>query len=183
MFHVKIWMDIPGWEGKYQVSADGEVKSLSRLVPYQDTFRTKKEKILKPRCSGRPSPEGKHYQEVVLCDNTRRVAIKVHILVARCFVNNPNALPCVMHKDDNPENNSYSNLKWGTVSDNNKDRDMKGRTYRPPSECPLTTLTKTQADEVKALAIEAKMTQEEIGKLYGIAQTTVSKIKLGISWN
>lgn len=56
----------------------------------------------------------------------------VHRLVAQCFIPNPNNLPCVLHKDDNPSNPQKSNLFWGTHTDNMKDkvhkrRDLKNR--------------------------------------------------------
>lgn len=182
MFHV-IWKDIPGWEGKYQISSAGDVKSLARKVPYQNSFRTQKEKILKPRRSGSPNKDGKYYLEIMLCDSTRRVPRKIHQLVAESFVPNPQALPLVMHKDDNPENNQKDNLSWGTVADNNKDRAMKGRGYSPdPEKSHLSKLTLEEAQEIYRLAHLGELTQEEIGKQFGIDQTVVSKIKLGIAW-
>ena len=176
MQHVETWKDIPEWEGLYQISDLGRVKTLSRLVRYQDTFRSQKEKILKPRLT-------QGYAYVILCNDTKRVQVKVHRLVAETFIPNPKNLPVVMHIDDVRDNNVVSNLQWGTVADNNKDRDTKGNTYTPKSEdAPFAVLTLEQAKEVYKLAHEGQQSQKDIGNLFGITQTAVSKIKHGVSW-
>lgn len=51
---------------------------------------------------------------------------RVHILVAEAYVPNPNNFPIVMHKDDNKQNKHYTNLEWGTISQNTKDAYRKG---------------------------------------------------------
>lgn len=51
---------------------------------------------------------------------------RVHILVAEAYVPNPNNYPIVMHKDDNKQNKHYTNLEWGTISQNTKDAYRKG---------------------------------------------------------
>ena len=176
MQYVETWKDIPEWEGLYQVSDLGRVKSLSRQVRYQDTLRSQKEKILKPRLT-----DG--YVYVILCNDTKRVQLKIHRLVAQQFIPNPLGLPIVMHIDDVRDNNVVSNLKWGTIADNNKDRHDKGKTFTPKSEdSPFAVLTLAQAKEIYKLAHAGKQTQEEIGRMYGVDQTAVSKIKLGVSW-
>lgn len=51
---------------------------------------------------------------------------RVHILVAEAYLPNPNSYPIVMHKDDNKQNKHYTNLEWGTISQNTKDAYRKG---------------------------------------------------------
>ena len=100
---VEIWKDIKGFEGKYQVSNLGRVKSL-------DYNHTKKEKILKPGFNG-------HYYFVQFCIKGRRGVTKnffVHRLVASAFLENPDNLPCVNHRDENKQNNCVSNLEFCT---------------------------------------------------------------------
>ena len=95
------WKDIKGYEGKYQVSNLGRIKSLN----YN---HTKKEKILdiKPRKDG--------YMYVGLFKNGKRKSFKVHRLVAEVFIENPNKYPVINHKDENKSNNCISNLEWCT---------------------------------------------------------------------
>ena len=93
------WRDIRGYEGKYQVSNLGRVKSL------KDTHGNYREKILKPRNSH-------EYLSVVLCKNSKSKTYTIHRLVAMHFIENPNNYPEVNHKDENKQNNRVENLEW-----------------------------------------------------------------------
>lgn len=101
----EIWRDVIGYEGLYQVSNYGRVKSLNY-------HGGKKEKVLKPgkdRCG---------YLYVVLCKEGSHKKYKVHRLVAQAFIPNPNNYPCVNHKDENKTNNCVDNLEWCTYKYN-----------------------------------------------------------------
>lgn len=102
---MEIWKDIKGYEGLYQVSNYGNVKSLNYL-------RTGKERILKQgtRKGG--------YKRVALCNNGEMKFYLVHRLVAEVFLENPRNLPQVNHKDENSSNNHVSNLEWCTPKEN-----------------------------------------------------------------
>lgn len=103
----EIWKDVVGYEGLYQVSNLGRVKSLN----YN---RTGKEKIMK--CGY--DKDG--YIRVLLTNNKKeRIMKKVHRLVAQAFIPNPYNLPMVNHKDENPSNNIVSNLEWCDAKYNN----------------------------------------------------------------
>lgn len=96
---MEIWRDILGYEGLYQVSNEGRVRSLN----YN---KTKQIKIIKPfisRCG---------YLIVLFSMNGKRKHFQVHRLVAEAFIPNPNNYPQVNHKDENPENNRVENLEW-----------------------------------------------------------------------
>ena len=99
------WRDIKGYEGKYKISNLGRVKSL------KDSKGNYREKILKHRnnCG---------YLYVDLYKNSRGKTYQVHRLVAEAFIPNPNNLPCVNHKDENPSNNCVENLEWCTTKYN-----------------------------------------------------------------
>lgn len=101
----EIWKDIEEFEGIYQVSNFGNVKSLN----YNHTSKPKLLK-LKSHHSG--------YKMVMLCKNGKHTNKTVHSLVANAFIENPQNLPCVNHKDGVKSNNNVSNLEWATVSDN-----------------------------------------------------------------
>lgn len=93
----EIWKDIKGWND-YQVSNFGNVKRLN----YRKTEREKK--IKQQKC--------KSYLYITLSQNKKRKTFRVHRLVAEAFIPNPNNLPQVNHKDENPSNNCVSNLEW-----------------------------------------------------------------------
>lgn len=95
----EIWKVIEGWE-RYEVSNKGRIRN------------SETEMILKIR----PDKEG--YLMVTLSINNVRTTKKVHRLVAGAFIENPNKLPQVNHKDGNHANNNVENLEWCTSSQN-----------------------------------------------------------------
>lgn len=96
----EIWKDIDGYEGLYQVSNLGRVKSL----PRNGTVKT--EKIMRLT----RTPKG--YLNVCLTKSKHQNPQRVHRLVAKAFIPNPYALPQVNHKDEDKTNNKVSNLEW-----------------------------------------------------------------------
>ena len=102
----EIWRDIPGYEGKYQVSNTGEVKSLN----YNHTGEIK---LLKQGI------KKKGYRQVNLYKNGKVKHHLVHRLVAIAFIPNPNNYKEVNHKDEDPSNNNVKNLEWCTREYNN----------------------------------------------------------------
>lgn len=101
----EIWKDIPNYEGLYQVSNLGRVKSLQ----YN---HTKKEKILSPRITGNG------HLSVALFKNKQRKNYQVHRLVMKTFVGD--SVLVVNHKDKNKENNKLDNLEYCTQKENVK---------------------------------------------------------------
>ena len=96
------WRDIKGYEGRYQVSNLGRVKSL------KDRYGNYREKILNPR----NSIQG--YLDISLYKNGVSKRFKVHRLVAEAFISNINNYSQVNHKDENKQNNRVENLEWCT---------------------------------------------------------------------
>lgn len=103
------WHDIPGYEGKYQVSDLGRVKSLN-YKGYTD-----EEHLLKTRLLG---TRGQYLSAELYDRNGKKHNRYVHVLVAQAFIPNPNGYPCVNHKDENKLNNCVSNLEWCTYKYN-----------------------------------------------------------------
>ena len=108
------WKDIPNFEGRYQVSNLGRVKSLSRIVNTgRNGYRKIKEHILVPR-------NFNNYQKISIRIHPKRYWFDIHRLVADAFIPNPSNLPEVNHKDSNPCNNKVDNLEWCNQSYNIK---------------------------------------------------------------
>ncbi len=105
----EIWKDIAGYEGLYQVSNCGNVRSLDRMCErkkYGNYFI--KGKTLKPGIDRRG------YFFVVLSKHSKLANKKVHRLVAQAFIENKEGLPQINHKDENKQNNKSNNLEWCT---------------------------------------------------------------------
>ena len=107
MLGIEEWRDIKGYEGLYQVSNLGKVKSL------KDNYGRSRIKILKLK----KRKDG--YMEINLHKNGTIKTFRVHQLVARAFIDNPNNLKEINHKDENPSNNRVDNLEWCTRKYNN----------------------------------------------------------------
>lgn len=107
------WKDIPSWEGYYQVSNMGRVKSVERTIVYSNGITALvTQKIL--RQMGRVD----RYLQVNLCRNRGLKTKLVHILVATEFVPNPENKPEVNHKKGIKIDNRASELEWNTKSEN-----------------------------------------------------------------
>lgn len=103
------WKDIAGYEGLYQVSTLGRVKSLARISAQGHQLL---EKYLKPRrCTT-------GYFQVCLSKNGNLAYKDIHRLVAQAFIPNLENLPQVNHKDESRTNNCVDNLEWCTAKYN-----------------------------------------------------------------
>lgn len=105
----EIWKPVVGYEGLYEVSSYGRVRSLDR---YDRMNRFCEGRILK-LCANRLG-----YLKAGLCSNDKKKQYLVHRLVAEAFIPNPNNLPIINHKDENPSNNNVDNLEWCTAKYN-----------------------------------------------------------------
>src|SRR6266498_3180209 len=110
----EIWKDIQGYEGYYQISSLGRVKSLSRSLKIKYGYRITKEKIM----INKFGTFG--YSHITLCMFNSSKIFLVHRLVAKAFIPNPNNYPQVNHIDGNKQNNLIENLEWATKSMNAK---------------------------------------------------------------
>lgn len=108
----EIWKDVVGYEGLYQVSNLGRVKSLTHLVKCHKThYRTQHGKIL-TSCL-----DGKYYHVTLYIKGKRKIHL-VHRLVAQSFLPNPNHKATVNHKNGNKLDNNVNNLEWATLKEN-----------------------------------------------------------------
>lgn len=115
----EIWKDIAGYEGLYQISSFGNVKSLLRTVDRGVSgLLVIKEKILKVGL------DNAGYYHVSLCKNNKGVTLKIHRLVAINFIENKLNVDEVNHIDRNKLNNNISNLEWVSKRENCTHREI-----------------------------------------------------------
>ncbi len=157
------WLPVVGYEGLYEVSSHGRVRSLDRL---DSAGRRVKGCIL------RPHSDKNGYQVVALC-NGRRNDRKIHQLVAAAFLG-----PCpegmiVLH-GENGLDNSPSNLSYGTRSQNSQDMKRDGTALQGERH-PLAKLTATDVLSIRGL-VSAGAVQTHVAFAFGVSKQTVSAI-------
>lgn len=108
----EVWKDIPGYEGLYQVSSFGNVKSLGRYG------KNRYKPIWRPGKVLSAGKDNKGYLTVVLSKNSKRHTYKVHRLVALTFIPKEDGKPQINHIDGNKSNNNINNLEWCSQSEN-----------------------------------------------------------------
>ena len=130
LYSSETWVPIAGFEGFYEVSSVGQIKSKARVVRLNGhprlSQKTVAERLIqqgvnKPRKTAYTRPI------VKLCKNGKAFTFTVARLVATAFLPNPCGHPCVLHKDDNPFNNKVENLEWGTYAENSRQAAQRHR--------------------------------------------------------
>lgn len=112
---MEIWKQINDYEGIYEISNYGNVKSLKRKVKNKNGYRIIEEKILKPILNN------KGYYVFGLRKNGELNMVLLHRLVAEHFIPNENNFPCINHIDGNKTNNNINNLEWCSYQHNIKE--------------------------------------------------------------
>lgn len=100
------WRPIEGFEGQYEVSNTGKIRSIDRKVYQQGKFVSYGGTEMKPYHNNRG------YQMIALSKGNKKKRLLVHRLVAIAFIPNIDNLPCINHKDENKDNNNVNNLEW-----------------------------------------------------------------------
>lgn len=164
----EIWKDIPGFEGLYQASTLGRVRSLDRFVRCVpqgvECKRLIKGRILKP---GKQNKSG--HLTVVL--GRSYGSMPVHTAVALTFLGSRPDGKDVCHNDGNPENNRLDNLRYDTRTDNILDVYRIGGRWRKLSVADMRKITEL---------LKSGKTGHEIAQMFNVSDTTISKIRNGV---
>ncbi len=165
---MEIWKDIPGYEGKYQASTQGRIRSLTRPITQMSRYGHPFTRIVKGRILRPAASKNAPHLYVVLGHGA--AGSPVHQLIAAAFHGPHPTDVDVRHLDGNIQNNAADNLCYGTRTDNILDVYRIGRAWR-----------KLTLDQIKE--IERRMHNGSIGaqvaREYDVSESTVSCIKLG----
>jgi DNA-binding CsgD family transcriptional regulator len=166
---METWKDVDGYEGLYQVSNMGNVKTLARLHRVDRPY-TKKERLMNPPTNSTG------YRQATLYKDKKGVIHSVHKLVATAFLERHPHHQVVNHKDGIKTNNTVENLEWCTYGQNQSHAIRTGliRIYRGENHY-ASKLTDAQRQEIVVLRSKG-MKQREIAEIYGIKQQSVSKV-------
>ncbi len=116
----EIWQDIEGFEGLYQISNLGRVKSLERVVKYCENTKSKTDKHTVKEHIKKPTLKENGYLQISLYKNNRGKNLYIHRLVAEAFIDNPKNYKTVNHKNLDKQDNRVNNLEWCSYGDNNE---------------------------------------------------------------
>ena|SRR5690554_2824929 len=165
----EMWKDVPGFDGMYQISNSGRVRSWRN----NRWGRAKRPKILQ-------SHTLKNGYDAVSLGRGNKMYI--HRIMATAFIPNPENKPQVNHIDGNKVNNRISNLEWVTQKENSIHASNNG--LLPVGEDRYNSvLTNTDVIKIKALLKQGRLTHREIAKKFGITRRHVGCIKEGRSWS
>lgn len=136
----EVWKPIAGYEGRYEISNLGRVKSLARTSTYTryqyQTHEYVQSSITVPESIIKPGIHEDFYWNVPLTKDGHTKIHLLHLLLATAFIPNPNKLPCVNHIDGDKRNIRISNMEWATFSYNNIHAVRNGsRTQNIPVKC------------------------------------------------
>lgn len=172
---MEIWKDIKGYEGEYQVSNLGRVKSLDRKV--ENRFGRKMERQLKGKFMKPRKGDVTGHRVVTLRNLGVRECPYVHHLVMEAFVGKRPKGLVTCHNDGDPENNRLDNLRYDTARNNVLD------VYKHGRKTGKGTLTVEQALEVKRLLKEKELSQRDIAKKFGVSFNCISFINTGKTYS
>ena len=159
----EIWKSVVGYEGLYEVSNYGRVKSFQKNKPAILVGYRKLE-----------------YYKARLADNK---LISVHKLVAQAFIPNPEGKPTVNHIDGNKLNNRVSNLEWTTYSENNRHAYDTGLQKRG-CERSTSKLTANQVRYIRENCIprDFKLGMHALARKFGVSYSTINSVYRGRSY-
>lgn len=169
------WRPVPGYEGSYEVSDAGRVRSLDRVVMRSDGRRR--------RFEGRLLSPGVLRSGHLVVGLHRRGAQEtmcVHRLVLLAFVGPPAPGRIACHNDGDASNNALSNLRWDTHKNNTADMRRHDTMVRGESS-PNAILTSSQVAEIRRLYHEGH-SQPTLAHAFGVSRTNISAIVTRRSW-
>jgi hypothetical protein len=166
---VEEWRSVEGFEGRYEVSNMGRVRSLGTTPRHPA-------KVLRIRWARNG------YGRVNITPLGGTVQTKnVHRLVAQAFLPRAPGTECVNHIDANKRNNCALNLEWSTLSDNNRHATVFGRRHASTNPKRAHKLTAEIAESIRADR-RSGMTTSQVASKYGISSTVARRIHNGEIW-
>ena len=168
---MEIWKKVEGFED-YEISNQGRLKKNLKYRKY----RSYQSKILSP------TKDKDGYFRTALSKNGKHYMRIIHRLVAIAFIENKENKPCVNHKNGIKQDNHVSNLEWCTVKENNIHAIKMGLSGQEGGEFHHMSKIKLK-DVLEIKENKNKLSQRELGVIYGISQTQVSRILRGKRWD
>ncbi len=175
------WLPVVGYEGLYEVSSHGRVRSLDRPRPQQAVGRgmwPRKGRILKLRRDSRTG-----YLTVGLSAHGKQTTRKVHALVAEAFIGPRPKGQYVRHGSADKTDNRACNLCYGTPAENSADA-LRDGTRVFGERCGTARLTAEQVRQARKLIADGPYgTQAQLARAWGVSSQVLCHAMKGRSWN
>ena len=162
----EIWKDVEGYEGDYQISNFGRVKSFKSKLPYLIN------KFV----------NGGYYKLSLHKNGVAKRNVCVHRLVATAFIENPNDKPFVNHIDGNKLNNRADNLEWCTPKENHEHASKMGLMERGEDRHCSKLTTQGVLEIRKLYESEINISQRKLAEKYNVSQRLIWNIVNNKSW-
>lgn len=171
----EVWKNIYGYEGYYQVSSMGRVRSFKK--------KGRAEGISKNPIILNPKKSGNGYKKIYLWNNGKYDNCLIHRLVASAFIPNPENKPTVNHKDNNGLNNHVKNLEWCTYKENTKHAVENGyMSNQKGSGNYSSKLTEKEVLEIREMYQSKKLSKHKIADIFSVSWQTVHLIATEKTW-
>lgn len=182
MNDLEIWKDVKNYEGLYQVSNLGNIKSLDRIVETKNRGNYLRKGKLQNK-----SINSFGYESVGFTINSKTKIFLVHRLVAIAFIENPENKPQVNHIDGIKTNNHVYNLEWNTCSENQKHSVRIGLSnpHYPILRKELngrSLLNENQVLEIRSKYIPYKYSVKKLALEYNVSESCITHILNNTSW-
>lgn len=166
----KTWRSIPGFS-EYEVSEYGEVRrSVNSVRTGRGWWRKKPGELLRPASRGKPYPT-----LMLVSDSGDVQCRRLHELVAAAFLEQPAlGLNTLCHRNDNGNDNHYSNLYWGTAKTNARDKAMNGSSQLG-EKGPNAKFSNAEVASIRSQH-SSGATQRGLARKYGVSQSTIFSI-------
>lgn len=177
---MEIWKDVKGYEGSYQVSNLGRVKSLDREIKSRYGFRKIKGIILKE------IPDKDGYYRVNLKESQNGKTKNIHRLVATAFIDNKENKPQVNHINGVKNDNNVNNLEWSTLSENRQhayNTGLQNSFTRRGAKNNFNKLTKSQVIQIRESYKKGLITYKELAYKFKVSPGCIGSIIRKQNWN
>lgn len=180
----EIWRDVKGFEGLYQVSNLGRIKSLDKFTLCGRDFKTNAPSIKKRKAKISAQWIDKYgYLKCTLQNNGVIKYTTVHRVVAIAFIDNPLSKPTINHKDGNKLNNTVENLEWATNKEQTDHAIAIGIHTQEGKYNNGCKLTEEQVLEIKRRALNLKFGDKaKWAKEFNVNPLTIGNIVRNITW-
>lgn len=160
--NTEIWLPVPGFEERYEVSSHGRTRSVNGVIKAIGVFSN-------------------GYARTSFRQGGQSYSKRIHLLIAICFVDNPNNLPEVNHIDGNKLNNHFSNLEWVTRQENMDHAKATGLVWKH-GQVNTAKLSLVEAQAIRAEYATGQIGQRPLARKYGVTKTAIKMIVSNRSW-